>query len=100
MHVNSSPVKLGIVGLGRWAKVLARAAGNSGKLEIVAGTTVVWKNDDPLDHSVTADDKSFDSGLIRSGATWSRTFTEPGTFPISCTPHPFMKLTVVVKPER
>ena len=34
----SSPVKLGIVGLGRWAKVLTRAvSGKSGKLEIVAG---------------------------------------------------------------
>jgi predicted dehydrogenase len=33
----ASPVKLGIVGLGRWAKVLARAAAKSDKLEIVAG---------------------------------------------------------------
>jgi predicted dehydrogenase len=31
------PVKLGIVGLGRWAQVLARAAAKSDKLEIVAG---------------------------------------------------------------
>ena len=33
----SSPVKVGIVGLGRWAKVLARAAAKSSKLQIVAG---------------------------------------------------------------
>ena len=33
----SSPVKVGIVGLGRWAKVLAKAASKSDKLEIVAG---------------------------------------------------------------
>jgi predicted dehydrogenase len=33
----ASPVKVGIVGLGRWAKVLARAAAKSDKLEIVAG---------------------------------------------------------------
>lgn len=32
-----SPVKVGIVGLGRWAKVLTRAAQKSSKLEIVAG---------------------------------------------------------------
>jgi len=32
----SSPVKLGIVGLGRWAKVLTRAVRNSDKLNIVA----------------------------------------------------------------
>src|SRR5687767_14243781 len=33
----TTPVKLGIVGLGRWAKVLARAAAKSDKLKIVAG---------------------------------------------------------------
>jgi predicted dehydrogenase len=33
----TTPVKLGIVGLGRWAKGLARAAAQSDKLEIVAG---------------------------------------------------------------
>jgi len=33
----SAPVKVGIVGLGRWAKVLARAAEKSDKLKIVAG---------------------------------------------------------------
>ena len=33
----SSPVKVGIVGLGRWAKVLTRAAAKSDRLKIVAG---------------------------------------------------------------
>jgi predicted dehydrogenase len=36
-RVMTSPVKVGIVGLGRWAKVLARAAAKSNKLKIVAG---------------------------------------------------------------
>jgi predicted dehydrogenase len=35
--VMSTPVKLGIVGLGRWAKVLTRAAAKSDKFKIVAG---------------------------------------------------------------
>jgi predicted dehydrogenase len=35
--MSAEPVKLGIVGLGRWAKVLARAAAKSDKLRIVAG---------------------------------------------------------------
>lgn len=35
--MNTTPVKLGIVGLGRWAKVLAKAAENSDRLAIVAG---------------------------------------------------------------
>jgi predicted dehydrogenase len=33
----STPVKVGIVGLGRWAKVLTRAAKQSDKVQIVAG---------------------------------------------------------------
>ena len=35
--MSSDSVKLGIVGLGRWAKVLARAAQKSKKFKIVAG---------------------------------------------------------------
>ena len=66
-------------------------------LEIVVGTTIEWKNDDPLPHTVTADDGSFDSGLIESGQVWRYTFTRPGTYAFHCTPHPFMKGTVVVK---
>ncbi|HEU0051923.1 MAG TPA: cupredoxin family copper-binding protein, partial [Longimicrobium sp.] len=67
------------------------------RIEIAAGTTVEWTNNDPLAHSVTAADRSFDSGLIQPGATWRYTFTRPGTYDFSCTPHPFMKGTVVVR---
>ncbi len=35
--MSNSPVKVGIVGLGRWAKVLARAAKQSDRLKIVSG---------------------------------------------------------------
>jgi predicted dehydrogenase len=43
----SSPVKMGIVGLGRWAKVLTRAvSGKSNKLEIVAGFSRSQENRD------------------------------------------------------
>jgi predicted dehydrogenase len=37
--MSTAPVKLGIVGLGRWARVLTRAGQRSQKLEIVAGYT-------------------------------------------------------------
>ena len=36
---SQTPVKLGIVGLGRWAKVLTKAALKSNKLQIVAGNS-------------------------------------------------------------
>jgi predicted dehydrogenase len=35
--MSAEPVKVGIIGLGRWARVLARAAKKSDKLQIVAG---------------------------------------------------------------
>ena len=66
-------------------------------LEITAGTTVTWTNADPLAHTVTAADGSFDSALIQPSRSWSHTFTQPGTYDYSCTPHPFMKATVVVR---
>jgi plastocyanin len=70
------------------------------RIEITAGTTVAWTNDDPLEHTVTAVDRSFDSGLIAPGATWHYTFTRPGTYPFFCQPHPFMKGVVIVKEAR
>ena len=67
------------------------------RIEVKPGTTVVWVNNAPLEHTVTADDKSFDSGLVGVGKRWSYTFAKAGTFPYHCTPHPFMKGVVVVK---
>ena len=66
-------------------------------IEIAVGTTIEWKNDDPVPHTVTADDNSFDSGIIEGGQLWRYTFTRPGTYAYHCTPHPFMKGKVVVK---
>ena len=67
------------------------------QIEIAVGTTVTWKNEDQLAHTVTATDKGFDSGMIEPGSSWSHTFNQAGTFTYFCTPHPFMKGTVVVK---
>lgn len=69
------------------------------RLQVTVGTTVEWKNNDPLPHTVTAVDKSFNSGLINPGKSYSHTFTKPGTYSYFCTPHPFMKGVVVVKAE-
>jgi plastocyanin len=70
---------------------------SKGKVEVDVGTTVVWRNRDPLVHTVTGDGGSFDSGELKPEASWSHTFTEPGTFSYHCTPHPLMRATVVVR---
>ena len=67
------------------------------RLQITVGTTVEWKNNDPLPHTVTAADKSFNSGLIQPGKTYRQTFSKAGTYSFYCIPHPFMKGVVVVR---
>jgi plastocyanin len=67
------------------------------RIEVAAGTTVRWTNNDQLQHSVTANDGSWDSGLINPGGSWTHTFSQPGDYAFHCTPHPFMKGVVVVR---
>jgi plastocyanin len=66
-------------------------------LSVSPGTTVRWVNRDLMDHTVTSRSGLWDSGNIRPGASWSRRFDEPGSYPYLCTPHPFMTGTVVVR---
>ncbi|RPJ50379.1 MAG: hypothetical protein EHM21_05110 [Chloroflexi bacterium] len=65
-------------------------------LTIPVGTTVTWTNEDQAQHTATADDKSFDSGPLAQGASFSFTFTKEGTFPYICTFHPNMVGTIIV----
>lgn len=67
-----------------------------GTIQVAAGTTVTWTNNDQTTHTVTADDGSFDSGDVAPGGTFSMTFNTPGTFAYHCKIHPFMTASVVV----
>jgi plastocyanin len=53
---------------------------------ITVGDTVHW-DWVGSDHSVTADDASFDSGIQNAGATFEMTFNTPGTFHYYCKIH-------------
>jgi plastocyanin len=64
----------------------------------LVGDTVVWRNGDGTNHTVTADDTSFDSGYVAPGGTFARTFAKVGVYPYHCTIHKFMKGEVVVVP--
>ncbi len=63
---------------------------------VSTGDTVIWENTGSTDHTVTADDGSFDSGMISTGGTYEFTFEEEGEFPYHCEPHPFMVASVTV----
>jgi plastocyanin len=63
---------------------------------IGVNNTVVWTNNDNEPHTVTASDGSFDSGNMNPGATFTYTFTKPGTYRYICTYHPWMQGYVIV----
>ncbi|OBG60233.1 MULTISPECIES: cupredoxin family copper-binding protein [unclassified Mycobacterium] len=65
-------------------------------LTVTAGTTVTWTNRDEEPHTVAASDGSFHSPGMGTGATFTHTFTDPGTFDYVCSIHPMMHGTVVV----
>lgn len=66
-------------------------------LTVKPGTTVTWINEDRVVHTVTARDRTFNSGNVRKGERWSYTFTEVGEYDYFCLPHPWMTGAVIVK---
>ena len=61
------------------------------------GDSVTFTNDGPTVHTATAEDGSFDTGNLNAGDSDTVTFDSAGTIAYICTPHPFMKGTVVVQ---
>jgi plastocyanin len=66
-------------------------------VEIEVGDTVVWENKDDRQHTVTAEDGSFDSGKLRTGKSYSKTFDKAGKYAYGSDPSPRTKGVVVVK---
>lgn len=64
--------------------------------KVEAGATVTFTNDDPTEHTVTADDGSFDSGILAGGATFEVTLDQPGTIAYHCDIHPSMRGTIEI----
>ncbi|MGA2924610.1 MAG: cupredoxin family copper-binding protein [Solirubrobacteraceae bacterium] len=67
-----------------------------GTTTIHVGDTVTWTNGGPSSHTATARDGSFNTGVLKKGASASHTFTAAGTFSYFCEIHPFMHGTIVV----
>jgi plastocyanin len=63
---------------------------------VQVGGKVIWQNEDTAPHTATADDGSFDTGILERGKIKSETFKEAGTFPYFCEIHPTMHGTVEV----
>lgn len=69
-------------------------------LSIRTGTTVTWKNNDPMAHTATSvsGTPAFDSGTLANGASYSFTFATAGTWTYKCSFHSSMSGTITVTP--
>ncbi|MFI5266657.1 MAG: cupredoxin domain-containing protein [Chloroflexota bacterium] len=65
-------------------------------LNISIGTRLSWTNTGPSNHTITANDGSFDSSTIQRNATFNFTFSKAGTFAYHCSIHPTMLGTITV----
>jgi plastocyanin len=72
---------------------------NPDSLTVAPGQTVTVLNNDSTAHTLTASaGKAFDTGTISPGNSGSFTApTAPGSYPYTCTIHPFMHGTLIVK---
>ena len=67
------------------------------RLDVPAGTTVVWTNRDDESHTLTAVDRTYTSTGLEPGESYAHRFTAPGTYTYFCALHPHMTATVVVR---
>lgn len=65
------------------------------KLEVNAGDTITWKNEDIVPHIVTGD--KLKSTSMDQGESWTYTAKRKGDFPYNCRFHPTMKGELIVR---
>lgn len=68
---------------------------NPAVLNIEAGKTVTWTNNDSVSHPISG--SGFESGDLTNGQSYSYTFTSAGTYDYICSVHPRMKGQIIVK---
>ncbi len=59
-------------------------------LTVKVGTAVKWTNSlvDKIDHTISANDNSFSSAVLKPGESFTATLTKPGTYLYFCGIHP------------
>lgn len=62
---------------------------------VAEGTTVIWKNADSIQHTMTSDTGVWTSPILEPGQSFSFTFVSPGTFQYHCLLRP-MTVGIIV----
>jgi plastocyanin len=100
----------GLLGLLAGAAVMAAPAGGTDtavkidnftfapqRVNVKAGTTITWTNQDDIPHTVTSATKAFRSKALDTDDKFSFTFTTAGVYEYFCSLHPHMTGTIVVE---
>lgn len=77
--------------------VISNLSFQPASITVGRGSTIVWRNQDTVAHTVTAEDGSFGSGTIVTGDTFEQRFDKVKTYTYSCSIYPEMKGTIIVK---
>jgi plastocyanin len=77
--------------------VISNFAFSPSTLHVAPGTTIKITNSDGVAHTVTADNKSFDTGDIAGGASTTITVKSPGKYAYHCDIHNYMTGVIEVK---
>ena len=67
-------------------------------LTVKTGTTVTWRNQDDIPHTVASSSRLFKSKALDTDDSFSFTFRDAGTYEYFCSLHPHMKATITVEP--
>ena len=65
-------------------------------VRVATGTDLTWLNQDPAEHTVTAEGGVFGSDALPQGQQFSTWFDAPGMFAYFCAIHPAMRGRVEV----
>ncbi|HET9393627.1 MAG TPA: cupredoxin domain-containing protein [Candidatus Rubrimentiphilum sp.] len=66
-------------------------------IQVRTGDAVKFTNNDGEEHTVTADNNSFDSNILTAGNGFQHKFTKAGRYSYHCKIHPFMHGVIIVK---
>jgi len=72
---------------------------NPPTLKVKVGTTITWKNEDDIPHTVLATDKTFKSSALDTDDSYSFTFATVGAYEYFCSLHPHMTGKIEVEPQ-
>jgi plastocyanin len=96
---NSTEIITTVITIPQDADDLGAGAYSPSPASVSGGSTVTWNNIDSTPHTATADDGSFDTGIISGGSSGSIVISVNSgvsTIPYHCSVHPEMRGTLQV----